>query len=291
MSPDHYAGWVATGGWINLTDGVRLTLTGPDRVRYLNGQVTADVRKLSCDTASRACVTNHKGRLEAIIRISDSSEALCIDGDASQRDFLPPRLGKYLIADGAILTDVSESTALLHFTNPASLTNAVIDNNERMIRANRIGYDGVDVWISRNRLDYWKSQAEELPWEFVEATRLEHRIAVWDHELTTDTLPPEARLDDDAISYDKGCYIGQEVISRMKTAGKVNLLLHGFSLTSSAEPGTRLLTKEGTDVGHLTSVAMHPLLSWLALGYLKRSAGDGPWSCGGTNLAHRRPQH
>ena len=122
-----------------------------------------------------------------------------------------------------------------------------------------------------------------------EAMRIAAKVPAWGKELTTGILPPEALLDQTAISYRKGCYIGQEVISLIKTAGKVNRRLTAFLVDAGTAPGTTLLTSEGKEAGTLTSVSPLPdpsILRYHALGYLEKSAfGAGEFSASGKRVS------
>ena len=109
----------------------------------------------------------------------------------------------------------------------------------------------------------------------VEILRIERGIPKWGAELTEETLPPEAGLDRTAIDYDRGCYPGQEVISRLKSIGRVNRLLHGFHSSDSLQTGMKILSSEEKGMGSLTSAARLPGESgWIALGYLPRGAAE-----------------
>ena len=124
------------GGVADLSDRVKLLLTGADRVRYLNGQVTSNVQKLAAGQTQPACVTTAKGRLCAEVLITALDGALFIDADAALRDTLPARLERYIIADDAVLEDVTDTRALLHFFGPRPSAHCV--------PARRFGRDGWD---------------------------------------------------------------------------------------------------------------------------------------------------
>ena len=115
----------------------------------------------------------------------------------------------------------------------------------------------------------WSAAGEEI----AEALRIEAGEPRWGAELGEDTLPPEAGLDRFAIDYHKGCYIGQEVISRIKSVGHVNRSLTGFAAEGALTAGLEILSAEapGKAVGRITSAAWSfGLARWAALGYLKR---------------------
>ena len=100
----------------DLSARAKLRLTGSDRVRFLNGQVTNDVRKANANLSMPACVLNAKGKTDALIFISAGAEELFIDADAEQRETLAQRLDRYIIADDVAIEDVTEEFSLFHVT-------------------------------------------------------------------------------------------------------------------------------------------------------------------------------
>lgn len=291
------AAWEAlstTGACADLTDGVRLRLTGPDAVRYLNGQVTNDVRKLRPGHALPACVTNHKGKLEAWVYLCpDPAGGILIAADGDLRDFLPVRLEKYLIADNCVLEDLTETTALCHLTGPPTTHAALLAGGEHLVENPRFGVPGADLWTTPERLRFWKKHFPTLTAEDQSTLEVIHGIPAWGHELTSDLLPPEACLDATAIDYHKGCYIGQEVISRIRSVGRVNRFLASLLQTSGppAEPGLEVRPGQpapsettadfntpadspapaSAPAGTLTRAATHPVTGQChALAFLRR---------------------
>jgi folate-binding protein YgfZ len=113
----------------------------------------------------------------------------------------------------------------------------------------------------------------------IELLRIEHGVPRWGSELTADTLPQEARLEQSSVDFDKGCYVGQEVVSRLRSVGHVNRLLHRFSgsLPAPLDSPVSLLSKDDPSrpAGTLTSAACDfELAQTLALGYLNREFLD-----------------
>ena len=202
-----------------------LEFRGPDAVRFLNGQVTQDVRKVMMSgEVLPSCVTDAKGKLQFRVWIAkgkqdDSVIVFCTD---EMLEELEARLTRYLIADDVEVTNVCDEISLNDFQFP----NAHLSERER----------------------------------------IEKGIPLWGKEITVGMLPPEAGLDATDISYNKGCYIGQEVISRIKSAGKVNRRLVKLAFDGEGKLG-ELSNKEGKICGVVTSAEGE-----IGLGYLKRSA-------------------
>ncbi len=271
---ERYRGFLERGGIADLSDRVKLRLTGVDRVRYLNGQITANVARIRPGEARPACVTTAKGKLCADVFVHATADALFLDADAAVRETLPPRLERYIISDDATLDDVSDEMRLVHLLGPAA---------ERPgVRANRFGRPGVDLWLGAEEFaKTWEKLSAAfcvLDEPLLESLRIEAGIPRWGRELDENTLPPEAGLERTHIDYDKGCYIGQEVISRLKSVGHVNRRLTGFTADEPLAPGLRLFAPDddAAEIGGLTSAAWSfTLEKSAALGYLKRGSPMG----------------
>lgn len=250
-----------------------LEFRGPDAVRFLNGQLTQDVKRLAGGKISLpACVTDAKGKLQFRVTLTETDDgALWVAGPAGVQEALEARLTRYLIADDVEVTDVSGKYFLTHFIGSVPPPPASVMARE----SNRYGIPGTDWWSPAD-LDVECPEHHLMSSDELEALRIENGIPAWDHELKEGMLPPEALLEASDISYTKGCYVGQEVISRIKSAGKVNRRLTRFSFEPGAalSPGP-LVDSLGTSAGELTSVS--PVISEgvrHALGYLKRGASE-----------------
>jgi len=249
-----------------------LEFRGPDAVRFLNGQVTQDVRRLPGTAVSLpSCVTDAKGRLQFRVDLTAGPEdALWVAGLAEWAEALEARLTRYLIADEVEVADLTGKYRLVHFTGPVAEPPAGVMARE----ANRFGLAGVDWWIPWDLEVVFPSGVSTLAGDALEALRISNGVPAWGRELLEGMLPPEARLDETDISYHKGCYIGQEVISRIKSAGKVNKRLARFTLAAGtpAQAGP-LVDSAGAASGQLTSIS--PQLNGdlrEALGFVKRGA-------------------
>lgn len=276
-----YADFQARGGVADLSGRTKLRLTGADRVRYLNGQVTANVQHLASGQALPACVTTAKGRLCAEAILHATADALLLDADQALRDSLAPRLERYIISDDVAIEDVTDSLRLLHLVGDLAPASDLIDSAVCADRSDRFGTAGWDLWLVPEAFaTLWlqlTARVANLTPEIQETLRIEAGVPRWGRELGEDTLPPEAGLDRTHIDYHKGCYVGQEVISRLKSIGHVNRELSGFIALGDAplQPGAQLFPPDCNErpVGTLTSAAFSFALEKpIALGYLKRGA-------------------
>lgn len=262
-----------SGAFINLSARAKWRVTGADRVRFLNGQTTNDVR--GAKEVREACVLNAKGHLDAHIFVRTTDDAIWIDADEALRESLPVRLDRYVIADDVVIEDVTDDFALFHL-----LADSPPEIGAEMMRARRLSSDGWDVWTrKRSAAEVAAKLAEQfnrLTPEAWETMRIEQGIPRWGYELTPEIIPPEANLEARAIDYAKGCYIGQEVISRMKMSGQTRQRLVGVIADEEIPltPGMELV-KEGKTVGRITSVASAAEATGrIALAMIKRGANE-----------------
>jgi folate-binding protein YgfZ len=264
----------------DLSDRAKIRSTGSDRVRFLNGQVTNDVRKANSELSLPACVVNAKAKTEAFVFISSGQEEFLLDTDPELRETLPQRLDRYVIADDVTIEDVSDRYALFHVIAETAPTTPT-ESNWR--RACRFGLAGWDLIVSAPEHERVREElSEEGPLygdAAAEQLRIEHGIPRWGRELTSEIIPVEANLADAAIDYGKGCYIGQEVISRMKMSGQTNKRLCGL-ISVQERPlisGMRLTTPadESRDAGWITSaIRSQRLNKEIALGFVKRGYNE-----------------
>ena len=286
MSPIAFEQAVKEGGWVNLSSRTKLKITGSDRLRYLNGQLTNDVKKVSPQTALYACVTNAKGRIQADVYAHGSAaeaEAYWLDAEPGLRESLAQRLDKYLVADDVEIQDVTEDWRLIHLFGPAALTSLALPESVRRVKINRVGWEGVDLWYSASE-SIPALAAQEVSAEDWENLYILQGIPRWPAELSEEAFPQEAGLEARALDFFKGCYIGQEVISRIKTTGKMPHTLVKFqagesistSLSPSAWQEVRLWIPGDEqplrEAGRVTSVCLHPLLDrWKGLAYVRQN--------------------
>ena len=230
-----------------------LEFRGPDAVRFLNGQVTQDVRRLDAENAALpSCITDAKGRLQFRVWLMKSADdALWVSAPGVDSEALEARITRYLIADDVEVADLSGKWSLVHFTaDPGAAPAGVIARESA-----RFGVAGTDWWIPAGLAVDFSESFPLLQGDALEAFRVAHGVPAWDRELYDGLLPPEAGLDTSDISYHKGCYIGQEVISRIKHAGKLNKRLIHARVDASVSVESELLDAAGKPAGEITSVS------------------------------------
>lgn len=261
-------------GSLALRNRCVFRMTGGDRLRYLNGQVTNDVRNAAPGRALYACVTNAKGKLEGDVYLAPHPDgsSYWLDAPVELREALHARLEKYIIADDVEVEDVTDEVGIWHVLGWEDLATTGWSR-----RANRFGVEGWDVLGAKSEA-VLPAGIDAADPAAVEELRIASGIGLWGRELGPDVLPQEANLQERAIDFSKGCYIGQEVISRIKSAGKVNRVLRVMVTvegdTHAPEPGDSLWAGN-VEAGVVTSVSTKcRLRRIIALGYVKKAYAE-----------------
>lgn len=283
MRPELFHEIERGGAAVDLSDRTKLLLSGADRVRYLNGQVTNDVRKVVTGALTlHACVTNAKGRIEGdmFIHAPPSAETLCFDAEPVLREPLQARLNRYIVADDVELKDVSDEMRLWHFFGDAAKTvqSMPLTGAGYFVPATRLGLPGVDLWMHHEQ-ELPRFDCPQLSPADMETFRIIRGIPRWPNELNGEAFPQEAGLEASAMDFSKGCYIGQEVLSRIKTSGKMPRVLIKWEMPQTNIRAAHFiparLFDRGADgnlkeIGHVTSACLHPLLDrGVGLGYVR----------------------
>ncbi len=284
-------------GVLDLSSRGRLLLSGSEAVMFLNGLITNDMKTLSNDSWMPAVFPNVQGRVIAAVRIIHRSDGFLIDMEGVSLDTVTKLLQRFTAAGDFHLTDLTGETAMLSIqgANASSVIQQVLgveagmvprgqvanvqlaDGGEvNLIRATHTGEDGFDLFAAANdgpRLLGMLNQAGALPIgdETAEILRIEAGIPRFGIDLDETKVVTETNLDD-AVSFTKGCYIGQEIIARIKYRGHVANKLTGVQLDqdSTVEAGSRILSVDEKEIGRITSATISPQLkTTTALGYVK----------------------
>src|SRR5438876_6479109 len=261
--------------FLDLSERAKFRITGTDRLRFLNGQITNDLRKASETSAIEACILNAKGKTDAHIFVSAAGESFLVDAAADLRETLKVRLERYVIADDVQIEEVTDQFLLFHLLSkqPPALEFG------RIVSVHRFAEPGWDIWAEVAQHG-GLLQELSLRWtlrdsDAAEVMRIEQGIPRWGRELTSEIIPIEANLEQRTIDYQKGCYIGQEVISRIKMSGQTHKRLCGLIPLDNVplQPTMKLAAPsiEGKEVGWITSATHSERMGKeIALGYVKR---------------------
>lgn len=288
MSPEVFQEISLHGAAVLLSTRAKFRLTGADRVRYLNGQVTNDVRRASASAALYACVTDVKGRISGDVFIHADDDCLFLDAEPGLREPLVLRLERYIVADDVELADVTDEWQLWHVfggteTNVSDEAMAALtESRGHVLHSTRFGLEGRDIWLPAAAA--FQPSIRVLNDDEAETWRILQNVPRWPHELGPDTFPTEAGIEARAMDFTKGCYIGQEVLSRIKTTGKMPRVMIALEGGEPLKRGDTLWTDK--QAGGITSATLHPVTGrWVALAILRQGtdlaalhlhAADGP---------------
>jgi len=286
-----------------------IRVSGAERATWLQGLLTNDIVALAPGQGCYSAWLSPQGRLitDALVLAEDDAVTLEVPGPIG--DDLYRRLDAAIFAEDVLLTDeggvwtslgvhgpdaariVSRTLHAADGANPATdettlsswpeFANAALPDAGRLFRHDPYGVPGFTLRVPRAAADGWTSRLRlagapvvapaDLEWARIEAGRPEFPL-----DMDTDTIPLEAGIEDRAISFTKGCYVGQEVIVRVvhRGGGRVARRLVGLRLTGAAVPAPRAAIRQGArEVGHVTSAALSPRLGHpVALGYVRRDA-------------------
>jgi len=283
----------------------KFTLTGEHRVRFLQRIISNDVKSLTPGQGVYATLLSAQGRILADLYVYADADRLWIDTDVDLASKSMAILQRYVIGDRVViepsdLRAVSlqgpESRKGLESLREAGLeldmaalsdelchVVAEFDGQPaRVVRRSSTGEEGYEFWLEPASLpSFWTraTEAGAVPAgvEALEILRIEAGIARYGPDLGEDTLPLEAGLFN-ALSFNKGCYIGQEIVERARSRGHVNWKMVGLSFPQDAaapSPGAKLRSSSGAEVGEITSACISPSLARpLALGYVRREVSD-----------------
>lgn len=288
-------------GLVDCRNRARLRIVGTARAKFLQGILTNDVNTLNPGQGRYAAVLTNKGKMQADLTVYALSDWWWADAEPEVTGTLPALLGRYTIGTDAVVSNLAVTHAILAVCGPTSprvlaaafpdlsmptghLAASERDWNGHPLVIAEAGYSGMPGYkilmpaegVEAARHALLTAGARVVDSASLEIVRIEHGVPRFGIDMSDENFPPEARIEDRAVSYTKGCYMGQETIARIKTYGHVNRLLVGlFPDTDLPVPvGTRIVSTgdENKDVGYVTSSVHSPVLGRvIALGYVHRS--------------------
>jgi folate-binding protein YgfZ len=268
----------------------RIRVSGSEATTFLNGLITNDVKNLAQNRWMPAVFPTVQGRLIGAVRVIRGGEpAFLIDTETASHEAVLKTISRFTLAGDFKVSDVTSETALLtvqgdkaaeiveKVTGVSNLPdNGVAETNGvTIIRASHTGEDGFDLFIDAARkAEFQKALeaagAQPIGEDTFEILRVEAGIARFGQDMDETSVVPETNLDD-AVSYTKGCYVGQEIIVRIKHRGHPAKKLTGlrFETDQQVEPGAVILSKENQEIGRVTSAVVSPKLGSIGLGYVR----------------------
>ena len=286
-------------GFLDLADRGKIEVTGPDRITFLHAMISNDVVELPEWSGRYGTFLTDRGKIVSDFFYYKLPETLLIDVACDLLPVMKETLGKYIIMDEVELEDLSDRMSHWSLQGPATsdLVEKAFDNAlpSEPYGVREVDWKGASLWLickpelaeSGCELMVSSSLGDSLKEAVLEAgdslglveisqearniLRLEAGIPWYGEDMDENRYPMEARLDT-AISLTKGCYLGQEVVSKATHIGGVSNLLMGLKIRESEVPArdARVLSMEGTQIGSITSAVFSPRFEHpIALGYLK----------------------
>jgi aminomethyltransferase len=276
----------------------KIKVTGEDRVRWMNGMVTNNIRDLKPNEGNYNFVLSPQGRIQGDMYIYQRGDTLLIDTEQSQREALLKLLDHFIIMDDVELQDVSSETTSIGVQGPRAteilkkigiepscadpLIVCDVEWQGATIQVTRMASEDFltyELWMSPETAPkLWDAivvgGAKPVGYEALEKFRVFAGIPKYGQDIREKDLPQETEQTH-ALHFAKGCYIGQEIVERIRSRGAVHRMFTGFRLTQDAVPGSEVLA-DGKKIAELTSVARVPINGsekLLALGYIRREAG------------------
>jgi tRNA-modifying protein YgfZ len=273
-------------GLVDRSERGKLALTGQQAKALLSGQVTNDIEALAPGTGCYAALLTNKGKMLADLRVLDTDDELWLDTERVALQALFDSLRRGAVGWDAQLHKRTLEQALLSLVGPGAeqAVGGPVGPEHANRRAQLGGADvllvatdlGVDVVCAAGDADRVRGALDvpEVPEAAAEVLRVESGRPRYGIDLDDATIPQEAGLNDRAVSFTKGCYVGQETVARLHWRGKPNRHLRGLRLSAPVASGTPLLLGE-REVGRVGSSVVSPRFGPIALAIVRREASVG----------------
>ncbi len=300
FSPDQYrAARTAAVMFVQSSQGT-IALTGADRSSFLHALVTNDIAKLTKGTGTYAAYLTQQGRMISDMRVVETGSRMLLGVERDVAGTLAERLDKLIFSEDVQVRDVTDQLDVIGVHGPSAAAmlqrvvgasvvdlsgqydNLIVDSLT-VVRDDALDLPGFDVYVAKADADALRVKLHaagvvDAGVETYETLRIEAARPRFGVDMNTDTIPLEAGIEDRAISFTKGCYVGQEVIIRVmhRGHGRVARRLISIVLPSGnvPAPGDGILIGDRR-VGDITSATESPKLgSALALGYVQRDHAE-----------------
>ena len=273
---------------VDVSERGKLLLTGADAKDFLHGQVTNDILGLEPGRGCYAAFLTHKGKMLGDMRVLDGGDAgLWLDTERSALQELFTMIRRFKIGRVVELSKRTLERAMFSLVGPDVLdVELPAEHDHVLLDVGGVGcrvvrtWAGLDVICDADAAPVVRSAllaagAQPAPLDALELARVEHGIPRFGVDLPPETvIPQEAGLNARAVSFTKGCYVGQETVARLYYKGKPNRHLRGLRLTAPVEPGTPLTLGE-REVGTIASAVVSPTFGPIALALVRREAAPG----------------
>jgi tRNA-modifying protein YgfZ len=274
-------------GLLDRSERGKLVVSGSEAADYLQGQLTNDVEALAPGEGQYAALLDRKGHMQADMRVLRlSSEEIWIDTEPEALAAALRHLEMYKIGREVAIADVGAERAILSLIGPRSVeiagTAALPEyaceaTTAHGVECLAVGTaNGIDLIVKPGEAERLRDAllgagAVAVSSEAVEIVRIEAGTPRFGAEMSAETMPAEAGIVERAVSFTKGCYIGQEPVARLHYKGRPNRHLRGLLLSAPAAPDTSLRLGE-KEVGRIGSAGVSPARGPIALAIVRREA-------------------
>jgi folate-binding protein YgfZ len=272
-----------SSGLVDRSARGKLRLSGGEAAEFLQGQVTNDIEALKPGEGCYAVLLTHKGKVVADMRVLRGEDFLLIDMEKVALPFVRRNVDMYSIGRDVKSVDETEALVILSIIGPAArdaldaqpgeAEHAWVQGEHGMYVATDTGVDVItpagDASVVKETLGIPEVNLEAAECVRVESGRPRHGI-----DFGSETIPQEAGLNERAVSFTKGCYVGQETVARLHYKGKPNRHLRGLRLSAPGQPGDEIAL-DGKTVGKLGTTVESPVHGHIALALVRREAPPG----------------
>jgi tRNA-modifying protein YgfZ len=270
----------------------QLVASGADAIDYLQGQLTNDVEALEPGGGSYSALLDRKGRMQGDMRVLVvAPDEVWIDTEPEAAPAILRHLQMYKVGREVEIDDVSDERAIVSLIGPGAENALGIgpvgpEHSHREFEAGvgapcrALATDlGVDVLCPAAAVEALAERlasagAPPITEAAAEIVRVESGRPRFGREMTTETIPQEAGINERAVSFTKGCYIGQETVARLHYKGKPNRHLRGLRLEAAVDAGAPIVLDE-RELGRVGTAALSPALGPIALAIVRREAQPG----------------
>ena len=261
-----------------------LRLDGAEAAEFLQGQVSNDVEALEPGQGCYATMLDHKGKLRTDLRVSRlAPDRLLVDSEPAGRRVLAHTFEMYSLGRQVTATDATDDHAVLSLVGPTARDHLPLDPGpaEHDCVESPLGVlvatdIGVDLIVPAAREAEVRSAlgVPDADEQAAEAVRIERGRPRLLFDMDSSTMPQEAGINERAVSFTKGCYVGQETVARLHYRGRPNRHLRGLALAGEVERGDPVSLGD-KQIGAVGSVTVSPTRGPIALALIRREAEPG----------------
>jgi folate-binding protein YgfZ len=287
---------ISASGVYDLSSRAKISLTGGDRVRWLNGMITNNIRDLAPAHGVYAFLLNPQGRILGDLYAYNRGESFLLDTDQSQVEKILAVFDKYIIMDDVEVANVSAQLTAIGITGPNARESLRAAGFEvppleplqfadlswrqigiTIVRGDNQSVDSFELWLAPEHLQQMRDAlvqagAKAVGTVALDLLRIATGVPRYGADIRERDLPQETEQER-ALNFTKGCYVGQEIVERIRSRGQVHRKFTGFEVQGQLPATGSKIQAQGKDVGEITSAASLPLAGGdrrVALGYIRR---------------------